>query len=149
MTHRGVQWGFGQKNRSPNTEGEGKGQKSKGQLSHLLPSLRKSGAYRTLGNHHWWSQLPPVPREVLQEQIFRTGTTQPLGMFRGAPLLSHRKQKVLPQSEKQLKTQLPLFLMPDLRGMPLISEIQQETMEVKDSGECGSQASNPWDKGGV
>ena len=50
---------------------------------------------------------------------------------------------MLPQSEKQLKTQLPLFLMPDLRGMPLISEIQQETMEVKDSGECGSQASNP------
>ena len=39
--------------------------------------------------------------------------------------------------------------MSDLRVMPLIGEIQPETMEVKDSGECGSQASNPWDKGGV
>ena len=39
--------------------------------------------------------------------------------------------------------------MPDIRGKPLIGEIQLETMEVKDSGECGFQASNLWDKGGV
>ena len=70
--------------------------------------------------------------------------TQPLGNVQGEHHCFHTgSKKVLPQSEKQLKTHLPRFLMPDLRGMPLTGEIQPETMEVKDSGECGSQASNP------